>query len=104
MIFLASFIDIRKENSYSAVSPKEIADSLEVGVGGDDTVNDILDAVNSEFSKNLFDDLVCGQGDSLSVDLSISSLVDELFDEVTAGVSKNKANLLLVFDFYIYNI
>ena len=79
-------------NEYKFFSPEEIADSLEVGVGGDDAVNNVLNAVNSEFAENLLDDFVCGQGDSLSVDFSVSSLVDEFFDEVAAGVSKGLIN------------
>lgn len=45
-------------------------------------VDDVLDALDAVLSETLLDDLVLDQGDSLSVELSVSSLVDQGLDGV----------------------
>jgi len=56
-----------------------------VRAGSDDLVNNILDRDDSIFAQIFFDDDVIGQRNSLFVDLSISSLVDQLPDGLEVG-------------------
>ncbi len=61
---------------------EEVVNLLELGSKAVDLVDDVLDAFDSVLSETLLDDLVLDQGDSLSVELSVSSLVDEGLDGV----------------------
>lgn len=70
-------------------SPQEVVGFLEVGSKGDDFVDQIFDAVNTVFAKSLFNDVVVGQGDSLSVVSSITSLVDQFADGLSGGVTQS---------------
>lgn len=58
--------------------PQEPVDLLEVGAHSVDLVDDVLGSVNSEMSKILGNETVVSQRDSRSVDLQISSLIDQL--------------------------
>lgn len=75
--------------------PKVGGSLLEVGSASSDLVNQVLHTYllvevfgrmgkrhtdDTEFTELLLDDLVVGDGDSLSVDLCVSSLVDEFSD------------------------
>jgi hypothetical protein len=66
---------------------KEVVHLFEVLSEGVDLVDDVFDALDSVLSESLFDDLVGAQGNSLSVELSESSLVDEMLDGLSAGES-----------------
>lgn len=59
--------------------PDEIVGHFEVGPDGEDFVDKILDANDSELSQSLLDDLV-GESASASLKLSESALVNELAD------------------------
>jgi len=48
----------------------------------------VFNADNVELSKSLLDDFIAGDGDSLLVDLSVSSLVDHLGEGVSSGISE----------------
>ncbi len=61
---------------------EEVVNLLELGSKAVDLIDDVLDAFDSMLSESLLDDLVLDQGDSLSVELSVSSLVDESLDGV----------------------
>ncbi len=63
---------------------------LEVGAGGDDFVNEILDAKDVEFAKGSLDDAVVGEGNALLVDLSISTLVDKLANRLQVGFTARR--------------
>lgn len=58
--------------------PEEVVGGLEVGSDGVDLVDEIFNADDSLGSEDLLDDGVIGNGDTLSFDLSVSTLVDEL--------------------------
>ena len=60
--------------------PEEVVCLLEVGAESGDFVDEVLNTCNTVLAKNSFDDLVVSQRDSGSVDLAISSLVNELSD------------------------
>lgn len=60
--------------------PQEVGGLLEVGAGGDDLVDEILNAKDVVFAEVLLDDLVVGEGDALLGDLSVAALVDQLAD------------------------
>ena len=67
--------------------PQEIARLLEIGPHGHNLMDQILDADDAEFAKVLLDDLVVGERDSLLVNLSIASLVDEVADALYRGIA-----------------
>jgi hypothetical protein len=67
--------------------PQEVGSLLEVGADGEDLVDQILHADNAVLAKVLLNDGVVGEGNALLVDLSISTLVDELTDSLQVGVS-----------------
>jgi hypothetical protein len=59
--------------------PEEVVSFLEVGSLSDNLVNKIFNACNSELlSESLLNDGVVGKRDSRAIDLSITSLVNEL--------------------------
>jgi hypothetical protein len=69
--------------------PEEVVGFLEVRSDGDEFVDEILNAVDSLSAESLLDDGVVGKRDSLSVNLSETSLEDELLDGLSSGVSKS---------------
>lgn len=58
--------------------PKEVGSLLEVGATGEDFVDKILDGEDVELAESLLNDGVVGKGNALLLDLSISTLVDQL--------------------------
>jgi hypothetical protein len=67
--------------------PEEVVGLLEVGANGVDLVDQILHADNAVLAKGLLNDLVVGERDTLLVDLSVTTLVDELTDALKVGVT-----------------
>lgn len=67
--------------------PQEVGGLLEVGADGVDLVDKILHADNAVLAEVLLDDSVVGQSNTLLVDLSVSTLVDELLDALQVGVT-----------------
>lgn len=68
--------------------PEEVVGLLEVGVvAGPDGVDEVLNAMDALGSERLGDHAVVGESDSGAVDLSVSSLVDQSADVITAWVS-----------------
>jgi hypothetical protein len=67
--------------------PQEVGSLLEVGADGEDLVDEILNAHNAVLAEVLLDNGVVGQGNALLVDLSVSTLVDELLDGLEVGVT-----------------
>jgi len=67
--------------------PQEVCDSLEVWSDSDQLVNDILDGDDAEFAKVCLDDGVVSERDSLTVDLAVTSLVDELTNGLEVWLS-----------------
>ncbi len=67
--------------------PQEVGGLLEVGADGVDLVDQVLNADNTVLAQVLLNDGVVGKGDTLLVDLSVSTLVDELLDALEVGVT-----------------
>jgi hypothetical protein len=67
--------------------PEEVVGLLEVGANGVDLVDQILHADNAVLAEVLLDDLVVGEGSALLVDLSVTTLVEELTDGLQVGVT-----------------
>jgi len=67
--------------------PEEVCGLLEVGANSVDLVNEILNADNAILAKVLLNNGVVGESNALLVDLSISTLVNELTDRLEVGVS-----------------
>ena len=60
--------------------PQEVAGLLEVGADGEDLVDQILHADDSELAKAPLDDGIVGERDALLINLTVAALVDELPD------------------------
>jgi hypothetical protein len=67
--------------------PEEVGGLLEVGADGVDLVDQVLHADDAVLAEVLLDQGVVGQGDALLVDLSVSTLVDELTNGLQVGVT-----------------
>lgn len=67
--------------------PEEVGGLLEVGADGEDLVDKILHADNAVLAEVLLNDGVVSKGNTLLVDLSVSTLVDELLDGLQVGVT-----------------
>ena len=67
--------------------PEEVVGFLEVWSTGDDLVDEILNAGDTELSEGTLNDGVIGEWDSGVVDASVSSLVDELSDGLSGWIS-----------------
>jgi len=75
--------------------PEEVVGLLELGSDGPDLVDEVLNALDASVLKSftVSDDGVIGDGDSGSVDLAVSSLVDELLDGGSGRVSVGDVGL-----------
>ena len=60
--------------------PEEVVDLLEFGTETIDLVDDVLNAFDSMLTESLLNDFILDKWDSLSVEFSESSLVNELLD------------------------
>lgn len=60
--------------------PQSIRDLLEIRTNSEDLVDDILNRDDTKFTKLLLNNQVVRDWDALSIDLEITSLVDELSD------------------------
>lgn len=70
--------------------PEEVGGLLEVGAGGDDLVNEILNTEDVVLAEVLLDDLVVGKGNALLGDLAISALVDQFADSFEIGLATTR--------------
>merc|ERR1719282_73171 len=73
--------------------PEERRDLLEVGAGGVDLVDDVLNGNDAVLAEIGLDDLVVGKRQALLVDLAVSSLVDELTDGLQVGLTVGNVRL-----------
>jgi len=76
--------------------PQEVVGFLEVSTNGEEFSDQIFDADDFVYSKNLFNDFVRGDGDSLLVDLSVSSLIDQIGDSMSGGIAESDIRLDLL--------
>ena len=67
--------------------PEEVVGLLEVVTAGPDLVDEVLNAGDAALTELTSNHAVVGQSDSLAVDLSVASLVDELADGVAGWES-----------------
>jgi len=67
--------------------PQEVRRLLEVGSNGVDFVDQVFHADNAVLAQVILDQLVVCQSNSLLVDLSVSSLVDQLSDGLEVGIA-----------------
>ena len=73
--------------------PEEVIGFLELGTDCDNLVNEVLDAVNAVRSELAGDDAVVSQRDSAAVNLTETSLVDELGNVGTGQISVGNEGL-----------
>ena len=64
-----------------------MTDLLEVGAGGEDLVDEVLNGEDVVLAERLFNDGVVGEGDALLVDLAVAALVDKLTDRLQVGLA-----------------
>jgi hypothetical protein len=67
--------------------PEEVGGLLEVGADSEDLVDEILNTDNAVLAEVLLNNGVVGKGNALLVDLSVTTLVDELLDGLQVGVT-----------------
>ena len=67
--------------------PQEVGSLLEVGADGEDLVDQILNTDDPVLAKSTLNNGVISKSDTLLLDLSISTLVDELTNGLQVGVS-----------------
>jgi len=68
--------------------PHEVVGLLEVRTNSVELVDQVFNADDAELSEGLFNDLVGSEGDSLLVDLTETSLVDQVVDGLSGGISE----------------
>jgi hypothetical protein len=73
--------------------PQEVGGLLEVGADSEDLVDQILHADNAVLGKVLLDNGVVGESNALLVDLTVTTLVDELTDGLEVGVTPGDEGL-----------
>jgi len=73
--------------------PQEVGGLLEVGADSEDLVDQILHADDAVLGKVLLDNGVVGKSDTLLVDLTVTTLVDELTDSLEVGVTPGDEGL-----------
>lgn len=73
--------------------PQELVGVLEVGAGSGDLVNQVLDGDDSVLAQVLLDEGVGGDGQTLAVDLGVSTLVDQVADRGNGGLSVGHVGL-----------
>jgi len=61
-----------------------------------DLIDKIFDTDDVVLAQNLFDDFIAGKGDSLFINFSVSSLVDEVRDNLSRWVAKGNKRLDLL--------
>ena len=67
--------------------PEEVGGLLEVWTDSEDLVDKILDTDDTKLAEGSLNKGVVGESNALLVDLSVSTLVDELADGLEVGVS-----------------
>jgi len=73
--------------------PEEVVGYLEVRADGEDFLDQFLNSVDAESAQTLGDDIVGSERDSLLIDLSVSSLVDQVRDNLSGGVTESNIGL-----------
>lgn len=66
--------------------PQEIARLLEIGSYSENLVNQVLHTDDPEFSKVFLHDSIISQGDTLLLDLAITTLIYEFTNRLEVGI------------------
>lgn len=69
--------------------PKEVISFFEVRTNGDEFVDEVFNPDDVVLSEGLGNDFVGGKGDSLLVDSSETSLVDQIRDSLSGGITES---------------
>jgi len=73
--------------------PEEVVGDFEVGTASRNFVDQFLNSLDTESAQTLGDDFVGSKRDSLLFDLSVTSLVDQIRDELLSGESESDIRL-----------
>jgi len=69
--------------------PEEVVGFLEVRADSVDFVDQVFNTDDVELTEGLLDDFIAGDGDSLLVDLTETSLVNQIGDGVSGGITES---------------
>jgi len=69
--------------------PQEVVSFLEVSSASVEFSDQVFNADDVSVAKNLLNNLVVCDGDSLLVDLTVSSLIDQIGDSMSGGESES---------------
>jgi len=73
--------------------PEEVVGLLKVRAAGDEFLDKVLNRSNTESAQTSFNDFVGSEGDSLLVDFSVTSLVDQIVDDLFGGITESNIRL-----------
>jgi len=76
--------------------PEEVGGVLEVGSNIHDLMNKILNTDNSKLAESSLDDVIGSDGSTVSVNLNVPTLVDELANRLQVGCSPGNVGLSCV--------
>ena len=76
--------------------PEEIVSFLEVRTAGFNFVDQIFNGNDVELAQSISDDFIGGKGNSLLVDLTESSLVDQVRNSLSSGITEGNIRLDLL--------
>ena len=93
LIEVAELLAVATSRSVELESPQEVVGLLEVRTNSVDLVDCVLLGVDTELAEDLLNELIVGKGNSLTVDLSITSLVDEGADGLEVGITVHDVGL-----------
>merc|ERR1719433_1315613 len=75
--------------------PQEVGSILEVGSNSEDLVDQILNTDDSQLAQLILNDVVGGDGSSVSIDLDKSTFVDEITNSLQVGTPVGDVGLSL---------
>jgi len=67
--------------------PQEVVGLLEVGSDIVDFIDQVFSTDDFVLSESSFNDFIAGNGDSLLIDLTITSLIDQIGEGMSGGIS-----------------
>ena len=73
--------------------PEEVVGDLEVGTAGNEFLDEFLNRFNTDSAQTSLDDFVGSERDSLLVEFSVTSLVDQIVDDLSGGVTEGNIRL-----------
>jgi len=68
-------------------SPQEVVGAFEIGSNGEDLVDQILDGLETNVADILLNNSIVVQSNALTIDLTVTALVDKLADGLEVGVT-----------------